>query len=119
MKKFVLILIGIAVAASAASFYGGMRYAARNGIRGQFSDMNMQNFSPEERQRRFQQFSGGNVASSGGLVRGGAGFVSGEIIGIDDASVTLNLADGGSRILFLSESTSVTKPVRASVADIS
>ena len=61
-----------------------------------------------------QNFRGMGV---GGL-RGGAGATSGEILSVDDKSITLKLRDGGSKIVFFSSSTTISKMVDAVVADL-
>lgn len=47
-----------------------------------------------------------------------SGFVNGEIIAKDDKSITLKLRDGGSKIVFFSDSTEITKTAKGLVDDL-
>ncbi len=122
MKKIFIIII-LAIVGSGA-FYGGMEYAKNRGT-GDSSSLgnfqNLQNLSPEERAQMRQQF-GANIGSAprGGQFgeRLGNGFINGEIIAKDDQSITIKLPDGGSRIVFFSESTDITKSASGSVDDL-
>jgi len=116
MKKFLPIFIAIVIIVGGGSFYGGMKYAeskksaagARNGF------ANFGNLTPDQ-QQRFGQVGG---TGRTGARLGGANVTSGEIISADDKSVTVKLPDGGSKIIFFSESTKITKSVDGSVADL-
>ena len=100
----IIVFIIIAVLIGAGAFYGGMVYGkSQNG-----SAFNS---------GRFQGFNG-NGAQRG--VRPGAngGLVSGQILSQDDKSVTLKLLDGGSKIIFFSDSTQITKSATGAVTDL-
>lgn len=58
------------------------------------------------------------MGTGGGSMGLRAGFIAGEIISRDDKSVTVKLNDGGSRIVFLSESTKVIKSADAALVDL-
>lgn len=105
MKK-ILPLIIIFALAGCGGFYGGMKYASskspfggalKAGARG----MNNQQF-------------GGRV---GGQDRG-AGLAVGEITAKDDKSITIKLRDGGSKTVYYSASTKVTKTADGAMADL-
>ncbi len=53
-----------------------------------------------------------------GGARGGFRPVSGEIISADDTSITVKLADGSSKIILLSKSTTINKADKGSVSDL-
>ncbi len=125
MNKLITIVIAVAVVVGGGAFYGGMKYAQSKAPQGRLSQtdfQNLQNLSPEERQQRIQQlganagagFRGGAVGSQ----RGGGGLTSGEIISKDEKSVTVKLQDGGSKIIFLSDSTQITKSATGALSDL-
>jgi len=102
-KKIIPIIITIVIIGSGA-FYGGMKYG-QNKISSQRSSF--QNLSPEQR----QQF----VQSAG---RTGTNFLSGEVISKDEKSLTIKLPDGGSKIVFFSDSTQISKTTAGIIDDI-
>lgn len=127
MNKLIISIVAVAVVVGGGAFFGGMKYAESKSPRGQFSRADFQNLSPEERQQRLQEFGanvggafGGDHAGGSGLRggRSGDGFVAGEIISRDEKSVTIKLQDGGSRIVFLSNSTKVAKLAEGTLSDL-
>ena len=91
----------------AGSFYGGIKYA--------------QSKAPQGRLQQRLQELGANVGGfRGGKTGGQTGgiFTSGEIISKDDKSVTIKLRDGGSKIVFFSNSTEITKSASGSINDL-
>jgi len=110
MNKFLIIIFGVILVIGAMAFYGGMKY-------GQSSRQNFQNLSEEQRQRFMQ----GNVSGSAQRqMRGqtGTNFVSGEVMAKDEQSLTLKTPDGGSKIVFFSDATQVSKMSEGSINDI-
>lgn len=114
MKKTLLMIAVVAVVIGGGAFYGGMKYAQGRNPRGNFA-----NLTPEQR----QQFA----ANVGAGFRGGAdqgrsgmngGFTVGEIISKDDKSITLKMPDGGSKIIFYSDTTEVSKFTEGSTGDL-
>src|SRR3989344_1374661 len=111
-SKLIAIVIATVVVVGGGAFFGGMKYAESKAPQGRLSQadfQNLQNLSPEERQQRLQELganAGGFRGSMGGnRIGGGGGFTAGEIIAKDDKSVTVKLQNGGSKIVFLSDST--------------
>ncbi len=104
MKKNLPIIIIIMVVVASLSFYSGMTYAGSKNTRsiaGNFNRIGMNN----NRTQGNRQF--------------GANFINGEIISQDNQSITLKLRDGGSKIVLLSASTTVSKMSTGSIADLS
>ena len=124
MNKLIVSVIAVAVVVGGGAFFGGMKYAESKSPRGQFSRADFQNLSPEERQQRFGANAGGAFGgdhAGGGGFRGGerrGGFTAGEILSKDDKSVTVKLQDGGSRIIFLSDSTQISKSTSGTLSDL-
>jgi len=117
MKKLILFII-VLIIVGAGAFWGGMKYQ-QNKISSQRTFF--QNLSPEERQQRLQELGtnfGGFHLGPGSSQRGGSGFIVGEIIAKDDKSVTVKLQNGGSKIVFLSNSTEITKSAAGTLSDL-
>lgn len=110
MKKIVVPVLITAVVVGGLSFYGGMQY--------QQSTLNAQ------RQQRAGSFggAGGIGAGSFGGASGGRGqaasMINGDIISSDDKSITVKTRDGGSKIVFFSGSTGITKSVDGVASDL-
>ncbi|MFZ2593421.1 MAG: hypothetical protein WAX38_01455 [Minisyncoccia bacterium] len=71
------------------------------------------------------QGAGGQARGMGGAARGGmrggqgGGMVAGEVLSIDDTSLTVKLRDGSSKIVFYGkDSTTVQKSVSGALADV-
>jgi len=107
MKKFLPLILIVIIGVGVGAFYGGMKYAESKAL--------------SNRQQRMQQFGanfGGFRLGSGSGQRGGSGFTAGEIIAKDDKSVTVKLQNGGSKIVFLSDSTEITKSAASALSDL-
>lgn len=105
MKPLYWIMIVVLIGAGA--FYGGMQY---------------------QKSQRVSFTGGGNMMMRGGpnasgnpMMRGisnGMRPVQGEIISQDDASITVKLQDGSSKIVLISDSTAVNKATKGTRADL-
>lgn len=106
------ILTGIVVIAVAgASWFGGMKYAqSKTPMRGNFGGANVAGGMGGQ----FRNAAGGQGGR--GNMMGGA--VTGEVISKDDKSVTVKLRDGGSKIVFFSASTQVSKMASGVMDDV-
>lgn len=103
-----IILIFAAIVIAALSFYGGTLYGKSNNQTAQSSG-------------RFSGIpSGGQQQGTGqrGAFPGGGNAITGEIMSKDDKSITLKLQDGGSKIIFFSDSTKITKSTAGSLNDL-
>lgn len=66
-----------------------------------------------------EQFRSGDHSSVlGGRPQGQGGSLGGEIIDQDDKSITVKLPDGGSRIIFVSDSTQINQSAPATRDDL-
>lgn len=131
VNKLIAIVIATAVVVGGGAFFGGIKYVESKNPRrlSQADFQNLQNLSPEERQQRLQELGANAGAGSHGGRTGsqaGGGLTSGEIISKDDPStdsgqvksVTVKLRDGGSKIVFLSDSTKITKSASGTLSDL-
>lgn len=121
MKKIAPIIIAI-IAAGGVFFYGGMKYQEGKSLSRISGQGNFQNLSPEERQQLFQQpetgARGTRIDAGVNGVRVGANSANGEIISKDDKSITVKLRDGGSKIVFFSDTTQISKMAEGSRSDV-
>lgn len=104
-----IMTIIVALVVGGAAFFGGMQYQktqARGPMQGQLGGPN-----GSGSQGGFQG-RGGNGNSQGMMP------VSGEIISQDDTSITVKMQDGSSKIVILSDNTSVNKSSEGSKQDL-
>ncbi|MBU4298514.1 hypothetical protein KJ636_00515 [Patescibacteria group bacterium] len=120
MNKTLLTTLVIAIVVGGGAFYGGMKYAEStrpNFVRPNLGGQELGANTGDFRNRTGGQQMGGSA--------------SGEIIAEDDKSVTIKLRarpnfagqnlggqDGGSRIVFFSDSTEITKSVSGTQNDL-
>ncbi len=102
-KKHIVTLVVVAVVFAGGGFFGGMQYQksktpAMSALRGQGG-----------------QFAGGRGMRGSAA---GGGFVGGKIISKDDKSITVQLQSGGSKIVFYSSSTQISKPAPVQASDL-
>lgn len=107
VKNPMIMTIIVALIVGGAAFFGGMQY------------QKTQSSSPMQ-----GQFRGPNGGGQQGVFQGGSGNrqgmtpVSGEIISQDDASITVKMQDGSSKIVILSDDTSINKSSEGSKSDL-
>jgi hypothetical protein len=104
-KRIVSLVVSVAIIASGA-FYGGMTYAKSK--------------TPTRPAGANMRVAGaGGAARQFGSGQGGAGgFTTGEVLSKDDTSITVKLQDGGSKIVFISASTTVSTTSQGSLNDV-
>ncbi len=104
-----------AVVAGGGGFFGGMKYDASqtSSKTGQFQ--NFANMTAEQRQAFQQRGGSGNT---NGTRRLGGGMIGGEILSKDDKSIIVKDATGGSKIIFLSPSTTISKMTDGTTNDL-
>lgn len=121
-KKIIAVIAGIIIIGG-GSFYAGMQYASGNAL---------------AQTRGAGNFGGGQRGARGGA---NGGFASGEVLSKDSTSITIKLRDprvadgqnasaqsggltsqstsqGGSKIIFFSDSTQVMKAISGSLGDV-
>jgi hypothetical protein len=92
-----------------------MVYAKGKTLGGRTAGANFQNLTTEQRQQLMQN---GDFAGRGMGSGVSGGFVGGEIISKDDKSITVKLQDGGSKIIFLSDNTTIVKTTDGTKDDL-
>lgn len=118
--KYILAIITLVVGGT-GGFFGGIKYdqskaaAARNQAFGQFRGTGIGGAGAAGGAARR---AGGVDGFGGGAARGGAGFVTGDILNKDATSITVAGQDGGSKIIFYSASTTIGKTTNGDVADL-
>jgi len=109
MKQHIILPIVLsAVIAGGGGFFAGTKY--QQSKRGNFVQMNG---GPGGT----MMFRNGNGAGNGGT-RSGFRPVAGAIIKTDDTSITVKLSDGSSKIVLVSEKTTVNKATEGSKSDL-
>lgn len=112
-NKIIAIIAGV-IFVGGSSFYAGMKYGQSN----QNNQLRRKVGAPTETSGQRAQEFGGTAGIGTCAGRAGAGFIGGEIISKDDKSITLKLQDGGSKIVFLSDSTEIAKSDEGVLSDL-
>ncbi|OGM26538.1 hypothetical protein A3D00_03485 [Candidatus Woesebacteria bacterium RIFCSPHIGHO2_02_FULL_38_9] len=99
MKSNYLLTIIVAVVVGAGGFFAGTKY--------------QQSKTPAN---RFENLQGGRNGTQQG--RGGFRPVNGEILSLDDKSITVKLTDGSSKIVFFTDNTVYNKSSEGSKSDL-
>lgn len=115
MKQNQIIMIVAVALFTGIGFFGGMKYqqTKTTTFGGQNNFQGMRNNSAQNGGNRSGDTQGGQQR-----VRGGFSPISGEIISADTQSVTVKLADGSSKIVLLSDKTSINKAQIATTTDL-
>ncbi len=104
--KHVIVIVAVAAVVGAGAFFGGTKYAeSKTPVRGGAG------------QARTGQF-GGQGFAGGAAARANGGVTAGEILSKDDKSITVKLRDGGSKIIFFSDTTQVMKAAAGTSDDL-
>ena len=98
-KKIIWGIVGIVVLVGV--FFGGFSY-------GKSQSANSTNTTGSA-------FAGARTRGAGGF---GGGATIGQILSADSTSITVGLASGGSKIIFLDKTTPITKQVNGSMSDL-
>lgn len=106
-----MIAVATAVIAGGIGFFGGVRYQQR-----QVPSFGAGRFAMMGQGANTVAFGQGRTGGQRGMM--GLRPVAGEIISSDDKSITVKLADGSSKIVFLSEKTVINKASTATMSDL-
>jgi hypothetical protein len=101
-NKLIISLVLVALVIGGGAFFGGMQYAKAN--------------SGPSGARGAGAFTG--RAGAGGA-RNAGGFTSGQVLSKDATSITLKLNNGGSKTVYFSDKTIVTKMATGTMDDVS
>jgi hypothetical protein len=112
-KNHIIIVAGFVVFVAGGMFYAGMKYGETKVFAGRLAQRGLggMNVGPASGQRRI------NVGHSTGANNGD--FATGDIISKDDKSITIKTKDGGSRIVYYSDTTTIGKATNGTVSDLS
>lgn len=110
MKNNIVLMGIITVVLAGLAFYGGMQY--------QKSQTPSFNRDFTRNGSRPGMMAGGDTNSSLGPRDGSIRPIAGEIISIDNESMTVKLEDGNSKIVLLSNSTNINKAEKMSLDDL-
>lgn len=113
MKNLPVIVVAVSVIAGGVGFFGGMQYQKSNTV--------AQGPGGQMRDGSFGERPDGAVGMNGGvpgMAGGGVTPVSGEIVDVDDSSITVQTRDGGNKIVIYSGSTTVNTTTEGSAADL-
>lgn len=106
MNNKIISFIAILIIVSGLSFYGGSQYAIKNSaVAVPTAADNAQGASRQGGAR------GRNMQTGGGII-------SGKILSKNDQSIVVELRDGGSKIVFVSPSTEISKFVEGTSTDL-
>lgn len=104
-KNNLIITIAAVVIAGVLSFYGGMQY--QKSRKGSF-------FGKSSAGPNTQRAYG---KQGGGLINNRP--ISGEVANVDNESITIKTQDGGSKIIIISDATTINKTASGSKSDLS
>ena len=123
MSKQIIIMISLVIAVGAGAFYGGTIYE-KSRLTSQGIIRNKGSFGQGQGSQGGQMGQGSsqgqgqskNNAGAGG--RNNGNFTTGQILSKDDKSITVKTPDGGSKIVYFSDTTQVGKTVSGSASDL-
>jgi len=106
----IVILVIVTFVMGGAGFFGGMKYQQSK----QSSRINFQ--SPDQSRGKAKQ--SGIMPDTSTQQKKGSGMIRGEIISQDEESVIVKLLDDSSKIILISENTTINKTTEGSVNDL-
>lgn len=113
-KKNIIIIAMSGLVLMGLVFYGGMKLGGRAQPGSTYKMLGGQLDLQASGMQKFGGQNGAVLNRIGGMNNG----ANGEVIAKDDKSITVKLKDGGSKIVFYSEKTSVLKTATTSLNDV-
>ena len=109
-----LVITGLVlVIVAAGSFFAGAKYQSlKTRLKGEFGAVRMMD-GQGARSGQMMQFGGGTGKGIGGFRP-----VAGEIISSEDGSITVKLTDGSSKIVTITDDTTINTAAEASASDL-
>jgi hypothetical protein len=124
MKNNFIAMAAVAVVAGGGGFWGGMKYQQNKttptGIAGQFqppSGMG-QRANGQVQPSGLPMRDGSGMQNEIGMQNGAGGPINGEIISLDEGTITIQTQDGGTKIVVYSATTNFNKTTTGSSSDL-
>ncbi|MCL5735514.1 MAG: DUF5666 domain-containing protein [Actinobacteria bacterium] len=120
------IIVAVAVVVGIGAFFGGKALGGGKPTPQEAMDV-LQNLTEEQRAQLFQSgaangngglFIGGNRQNGGNGTTGSGGLTAGTIVSNDGSSLTVKLADGGTKLVLYSPSTEIAVSKSGSASDL-
>ena len=118
-KKCIAITIIAVIAVGVGMFYAGMQYNKSKSASQSLLRNGAGQGQGQVGGNKQGGGQGGGQRMGGGVNNGSGDFAAGQIISKDDKSVTIKTRNGGSQIIYFSDSTTVGKTVQGASSDLS